>query len=465
MTLPSRSGHQNFWPQNRQDKSMFNKILVANRGEIAVRIIRACREMGIKTVAVFSEADREAMHVSLADEAVCIGPARGSDSYMNVTSLVSTMEVADAAAVHPGYGFLAESGEFAEVCEKCGIKFIGPTSKTIKLMGNKVEAKKVAEKSGVPVLPWSNAAVTDEKEAAEVSKKIGFPVIIKASSGGGGRGMRLVHTQASLGSAFHKAKSEAFAVFGDGDVFIERFCEEPRHVEIQIVADEHGNVVHLGERECSIQRRHQKIIEESPSPIVDDKLRHRMGEASVRLVKAIGYTNVGTVEYLVDKNMNFYFMEMNTRIQVEHPVTEFVTGIDLVKEQIRLAAGEKLRVKQRTLSMKGHSIECRINAEDPKTFVPSPGRITELYLPGGPGVRVDTAIYCGYVVPPHYDSLLAKIIVHGETRRDAITTMTRALEEVRVEGVKTNTPLLIEIMKDHDFMAGKFNIDFITKFL
>ena len=444
---------------------MFNKVLVANRGEIAVRIMRACRDLGIKTVAVYSEADRDAVHVNLADEAVCIGPARSSDSYMNVTSLVSTMEVADAGAVHPGYGFLAESGEFAEVCEKCGIKFIGPSSKAIKLMGNKVEAKRIAEKAGVPVLPWSGAEVTSEREAAEVSKKIGFPVIIKASSGGGGRGMKLVHTQASLGSAFHKAKSEAFAAFGDGDVFIERFCVEPRHIEIQVMADDDGNAVHLGERECSIQRRHQKIIEEAPSSFVDDKLRHRMGEAALRLVKAIGYTNVGTVEFLVDKDKNFYFMEMNTRIQVEHPVTELITGVDLVKEQIRLAAGEKVRTKQRTLSLRGHSIECRINAEDPKTFVPCPGTITELYLPGGPGVRVDTAIYCGYTVPPYYDSLIAKIIVHGETRQDAITTMTRALEELRVGGIKTNTPLLLDIVKDHDFISGNINIDFVTKFL
>jgi acetyl-CoA carboxylase biotin carboxylase subunit len=402
---------------------MFSKILVANRGEIAVRIIRACKEMGIRTVAVFSEADRTSLHTSLADEAVCIGPAKSSESYMNTSSIISTVEVADAEAVHPGYGFLAESAAFAEVCENCGIKFIGPSSSIMRLMGNKIEAKKVAEKVGIPVLPWSNSSLEDEKEALEFSKKIGFPVIIKAASGGGGRGMKLVHTQASLGSAFHMAKMEASSAFGDGEVFIERFCEQPRHIEIQILADEHGNIVHLGERECSIQRRHQKILEESPSPVVDKKMRQRMGEAAIKLAKAIGYNSLGTVEFLVDKDKNFYFIEMNTRIQVEHPVTEMVTGLDLLKEQIRIASGERLRrfrLKQKGLAFRGHSIECRINAEDPKTFVPTPGKITELYVPGGPGVRVDTDIYSGYVVPSYYDSLLAKVIVHGETtyRRD-----------------------------------------------
>ena len=372
---------------------MFNKILIANRGEIAIRIIRACKEMGIRTLAVYSEADRDALHTRFADGAICIGPAKSADSYLNITSLISSMEVADAEAVHPGYGFLAENAGFAEVCEKCGIKFIGPTSATMRLMGNKVQAKRKAEELNVPVLPWSNRAITDEKDAVEVSKKIGFPVLIKAASGGGGRGMKLVHTQAALGSAFNTAKSEAIAAFGDGEVFMEKFCELPRHIEIQVVADEHGNVIHLGERECSIQRRHQKILEESPSPQVDAKLRHKMGEAAVKLAKGIGYTNVGTVEFLLDKNKNFYFMEMNTRIQVEHPVTELVTGIDLVKEQINIAMGQKLAFKQKNIEMKGHSIECRINAEDPKTFLPSPGKITELIIPGGPGVRIDSGIY------------------------------------------------------------------------
>lgn len=443
---------------------MFNKILIANRGEIAVRIIRACKEMGIRTVAVYSDADREALHTRLADGAICIGPAKSADSYLNVTSLISSMEVADAEAVHPGYGFLAENAGFAEACEKCGIKFIGPTSAIMRLMGNKVQAKKIAEESKVPVLPWSNKALSDEKEAIEISKKIGFPVLIKASSGGGGRGMKLVHTQASLASAFNMAKMEALSAFGDGEIFIERFCELPRHIEIQIMADEHGNVIHLGERECSIQRRHQKILEESPSPKVDDRLRHKMGEAAVRLAKSIGYTNVGTVEFLLDKRKNFHFMEMNTRIQVEHPVTELVTGIDLVKEQIRISAGHKLAHKQKNIKFKGHSIECRINAEDPKTFVPSPGKITELVLPGGPGVRVDSAIYCGYNVPPHYDNLLAKLVVHAETRAEAIARMTRALEEFHIGGIKTNIPLHLKIMKDHDFIAGNTDIDFLSRF-
>ncbi len=443
---------------------MFNKILIANRGEIAVRIIRACKEMGIRTLAVYSEADREALHTRFADGAICIGPPKSADSYLNITSIISSMEVADAEAVHPGYGFLAENAGFAEACEKCGIKFIGPTSSVMRLMGNKVQAKKTAEGLNVPVLPWSNRALNDEKDAIEISKKIGFPVLIKASSGGGGRGMKLVHTQAALASAFTMARTEAISAFGDGEVFIERFCEQPRHIEIQLVADEHGNVVHLGERECSIQRRHQKILEEAPSPRVDSKLRQKMGEAAVKLAKGIGYTNVGTVEFLLDKNKNFYFMEMNTRIQVEHPVTELTTGVDLVKEMIKIAAGGKLELKQKNIALKGHSIECRINAEDPRTFVPSPGRITELVLPGGPGVRVDTAIYCGYNVTPYYDNLLAKLVVHADTRADAIVRMTRALEEFHIGGIKTNISLHLKIMKDHDFIAGKTDIDFLSRF-
>lgn len=443
---------------------MFNKILIANRGEIAIRVIRACKEMGIRTLAVYSEADRESLHTRFADGAICIGPAKSKDSYLNITSLISSMEVADAEAVHPGYGFLAENAGFAEACEKCGIKFIGPTSAVMRLMGNKVQAKKIAEELKVPVLPWSDRGLSDEKDALEVSKKIGFPVLIKASSGGGGRGMKLVHTQASLASAFNMAKMEAVSAFGDGEVFIEKFCELPRHIEIQIAADEHGNVVHLGERECSIQRRHQKILEESPSPQVDARLRHRMGEAAIKLAKGIGYTNVGTVEFLLDKNKHFYFMEMNTRIQVEHPITELVTGVDLVKEQINIATGKKLSFKQKNVVMTGHAIECRVNAEDPKTFVPSPGKITELVIPGGPGVRVDTAIYCGYVVPPYYDNLLAKLIVHADTRAEAIARMTRALEEFHIGGIKTNIPLHLRIMRDHDFIAGKTDIDFLSRF-
>jgi len=443
---------------------MFKKILIANRGEIAVRVIRACKELGVKSLAVYSEADREALHTRFADGAICIGPAKSADSYLNITSLISSMEVADAEAVHPGYGFLAENAAFAEACEKCGIKFIGPTSATMRLMGNKIQAKKLAEELNVPVLKWSNRALSNEKEAIEVSRTIGFPVLIKAASGGGGRGMKLVHTQASLAAAFNMAKMEALAAFGDAEVFIERFCEMPRHIEIQIMADEHGNIIHLGERECSIQRRHQKIIEESPSPAVDAKLRARMGEAAVKLTKAIGYTNAGTVEFLLDKNKNFYFMEMNTRVQVEHPVTETVTGVDIVKEQIMIAAGHKLSLAQKNVHMKGHSIECRVNAEDPKTFVPSPGKITELVLPGGPGVRVDTHIYCNYNVPPYYDNLLAKVIVHADTREEAIAKMIMALEEFHISGIKTNIPLHLKVLKDHDFIAGKIDIDFLSRF-
>ncbi|MEK6532036.1 MAG: acetyl-CoA carboxylase biotin carboxylase subunit [Deltaproteobacteria bacterium] len=443
---------------------MFNKVLIANRGEIAVRIIRACKEMGIRTLAVYSEADRDSLHTRLADGAICIGPAKSSDSYLNTTSIISAMEVADAEAVHPGYGFLAENAAFAEACEKCGIKFIGPNSTTMRLMGNKILAKRKAEEVSVPVLPWSNRALSSEKEALEISKKIGFPVLIKAANGGGGRGMKLVHTPASLASAFNMAKMEAMAAFGDTEVFVERFCEMPRHIEIQVFADEHGNVVHLGERECSIQRRHQKILEESPSSAVDARLRQRMGEAAVKLAKAIGYTNAGTVEFLLDKKKDFHFMEMNTRIQVEHPVTEMVTGVDLVKEQIRVATGDRLSFKQKNIEFKGHSIECRINAEDPKTFVPCPGKISELSIPGGPGVRVDSAIYCGYTVTPHYDNLLAKLVVHAETRIEAIIRMIRALEEFQVGGIKTNIPLHLKIMRDHDFIAGKLDIDFLSRF-
>jgi len=442
---------------------MFNKVLIANRGEIAVRVIRACRELGIKTLAVYSEADRESLHVKFADGAICIGSAKPADSYLNMINLISTMEVADAEAMHPGYGFLAENAAFAEACEKCGIKFIGPSSAIIKLMGNKVQAKKLAEGVKVPVLAWSNAPIETEKEAIAVARHIGFPVLIKASSGGGGRGMKLVHTQAAMASSFHMARREAISSFGDGEVFIEKYCDQPRHVEIQILAGDGGNVIHLGERECSIQRRHQKIIEESPSPAVDAKLRQKMGEAAVRLAKAIGYTNAGTVEFLLDKDKKFHFMEMNPRVQVEHPVTEMVTGIDIIKEQIKIASTKKLRLRQRNIKMEGHSIECRVNAEDPQTFVPSAGKITELVLPGGPGVRVDTHIYCGCTISPYYDSLLAKVIVHAETREAAIARMTRALGEFHLAGIKTNIPLLLKVMKNHDFIAGKIDIDFLSR--
>lgn len=443
---------------------MFHKILIANRGEIAVRIIRACKELGIRTVAVYSEADRDSLPTKLADEAICIGPAKSKDSYLNASSIISAAEVTDAEAIHPGYGFLAENAEFAEICENCGIKFIGPSSNSMRLMGNKIQAKKEVEKLKVLVLPWSSSGIKDEKDAMNIARKIGFPVIIKAAAGGGGRGMKLVHTSASFGNAFHTAKNEAQAAFGNGDVYIEKFCESPRHIEIQIMADKHGNIVYLGERDCSIQRRHQKILEEAPSPALDEKLRRNIGETAVKIAKAIGYTSVGTVEFLLDKHKRYYFMEMNTRIQVEHPVTEMITGIDIVKEQIRLASGEGLRFKQKHIRLRGHSIECRINAEDPETFVPCPGKITSLHMPGGPGVRVDSAISCGHTVPPHYDSLLAKLIVYGDNRAEAISRMAMALDEIEIEGVKTNIPLHRKIMNDHDFIAGKVDINFLNRF-
>lgn len=443
---------------------MFHKILIANRGEIAVRIIRACKELGIRTVAVYSEADRDSLPTRLADEAICIGPAKSKDSYLNASSIISAAEVTDAEAIHPGYGFLAENAEFAEICENCGIKFIGPSSNSMRLMGNKIQAKKEVEKLKVLVLPWSSSGIKDEKDAINIARKIGFPVIIKAAAGGGGRGMKLVHTSASFGNAFHTAKNEAQAAFGNGDVYIEKFCESPRHIEIQIMADKHGNIVYLGERDCSIQRRHQKILEEAPSPALDEKLRRNIGETAVKIAKAIGYTSVGTVEFLLDKHKRYYFMEMNTRIQVEHPVTEMITGIDIVKEQIRLASGEGIRFKQKHIRLRGHSIECRINAEDPETFVPCPGKITSLHMPGGPGVRVDSAISCGHTVPPHYDSLLAKLIVYGDNRAEAISRMAMALDEIEIEGVKTNIPLHRKIMNDHDFIAGKVDINFLNRF-
>jgi acetyl-CoA carboxylase biotin carboxylase subunit len=443
---------------------MFHKILIANRGEIAVRIVRACKELGIRTVAVYSEADKGSLHTKLADEAICIGPARSKDSYLNVSSIISAAEVTDAEAIHPGYGFLAENAEFAEICENCGIKFVGPSSHSMRLMGNKIQAKKEVEKLRVSVLSWSSSGIKDEKDAIDIARRIGFPVIIKAAAGGGGRGMKLVHTPASFGNAFHTATNEAQAAFGNGDVYIEKFCEAPRHIEIQIVADKYGNLAYLGERDCSIQRRHQKILEEAPSPVLDEKLRRSMGDTAVRIAKAIGYTNVGTVEFLLDKNMRYYFMEMNTRVQVEHPVTEMVTGIDIIKEQIKLAAGERLRFKQKHIRIKGHSIECRINAEDPDTFVPCPGKITSLHMPGGPGVRLDSAISCNYIVPPHYDSLLAKLIVYGDSRAEAISRMAMALDEMEIEGVKTNIPLHRKIMNDYDFIAGNVDINFLNRF-
>ena len=441
-----------------------NKILIANRGEIAVRIIRACKEMSIKTVAVYSEADKDALHVKLADEAVCIGPANSQKSYLNIKNIISAANITGADSIHPGFGFLSENSQFALICEESNIKFIGPKSDVINLLGNKSNAKDMMKKAGVPVIPGSDGSITGIKEAKEICEKIGYPVILKAASGGGGKGIRIVETEAALEQAYNLVKQEAKASVNDDEIYIEKFIRNPRHVEIQILADEHGNVVHLGERDCSIQRRHQKMIEETPSTAIDEKIRNKMGDAAVKAAKTTGYTSCGTVEFLVDDERNFYFMEMNTRIQVEHPITEERTGIDIVKEQIKIAAGEKLKFKQKEVTFRGHSIECRINAENPsKNFMPSPGKITGLYLPGGNGIRIDTAIYEGYTISPHYDSMIAKIIVHGATRNEAIAKMKRALEELVIEGVETNRDFLFEIIKTPDFIRGNFDTSFIEK--
>ena len=441
-----------------------NKILIANRGEIAVRIIRACKEMNIKTVAVYSEADKDALHVKLADEAVCIGPANSQKSYLNIKNIISAANITGADSIHPGFGFLSENSQFALICEESNIKFIGPKSDVINLLGNKSNAKDMMKKAGVPVIPGSDGSITGIKEAKEICEKIGYPVILKAASGGGGKGIRIVETEAALEQAYNLVKQEAKASVNDDEIYIEKFIRNPRHVEIQILADEHGNVVHLGERDCSIQRRHQKMIEETPSTAIDEKIRNKMGDAAVKAAKTTGYTSCGTVEFLVDDERNFYFMEMNTRIQVEHPITEERTGIDIVKEQIKIAAGEKLKFKQKEVTFRGHSIECRINAENPsKNFMPSPGKITGLYLPGGNGIRIDTAIYEGYTISPHYDSMIAKIIVHGATRNEAIAKMKRALEELVIEGVETNRDFLFEIIKTPDFIRGNFDTSFIEK--
>jgi acetyl-CoA carboxylase biotin carboxylase subunit len=445
---------------------MFSKILIANRGEIAVRVIRACKEMGIRTVAVYSEVDAESLHVRLADEAVCIGAAPSHASYRNIPALISAAEITDVEAIHPGYGFLAENAHFAEICESCKITFIGPSPEAIRLMGDKIEAKKVMAKAGVPLVPGSPEAVTTKEEALKVAKQIGYPVVIKAAAGGGGKGMRVAHNDVRLISAFTTAQAEAEAAFGVPDVYIEKYIEHPRHVEIQIVADAHGHIVSLGERDCSIQRRYQKLIEEAPSPIMDAKLRRRMGEAAIRGAKAVQYTSLGTIEFLLDGNGNFYFMEMNTRVQVEHPVTEAITGIDLIKEQIRIAAGERLSFAQDDVQWRGHAIECRINAEDPDhDFMPCPGQVTLYHPPGGPGVRVDSHLYSGYRVPPYYDSLLAKVIAYGKNRQEAIRTMARALDEMIVEPVKTTLPFHRKVLQDPDFVAGRYSTHFIERFL
>jgi acetyl-CoA carboxylase biotin carboxylase subunit len=444
---------------------MFKKILIANRGEIAMRIIYACRELGIKTVAVYSEADENSLHVRFADEDVCIGPARSADSYLNVPAVISAAEITGADAIHPGYGFLSESAYLAEVCEACHIKFIGPDPQVIRLMGDKARARRVMKKAGVPILPGSDGPIDNEDKALKLAKDIGYPVIVKATAGGGGRGMRVVRAPAELSHAVKTAQREAEAAFGVGDVYIEKFVESPRHIEFQILGDHHGSVIHLGERECSIQRRHQKLIEESPSPALSDKMRKRMGAIVIDAAKAVQYTNAGTLEFLMDPNGRFYFMEANTRLQVEHPVTEMVTGIDIVKEQIRIAAGERLTYKQGDVTFTGHSIECRINAEDPETFVPSPGLIHVFSVPGGPGVRVETFAHSDCTISPYYDSMIAKIIVHGRDRQEAIARMKRTLEMTVIEGIKTTIPLHLRILVDPDFVAGKLSTAFMDRFL
>ena len=443
----------------------FKKILIANRGEIACRIIWTCKEMGIKTVAVHSDVDRDSLHVRFADEAACIGPAPSAQSYLNIPSIISTAEIFNVDAIHPGYGFLAESAYFAEICEACNIKFIGPSANVIRLMGDKIEARRVMHEAGLPIVPGSKGGVTSEEEGIKVARDIGYPVIVKASAGGGGRGMRIVRSEQELGKALETASTEAAAAFNDGSVYIERYIEKPRHIEIQVLADEFGECIHLGERECSIQRRHQKLMEEAPSTVLTPELRQRMGDAAVAACKKLGYSSAGTVEFLLDIHGNFYFMEMNTRIQVEHPVTEMVTLADIVRNQIRIAEGEPLGYTQDDLLIVGHAIECRINAENPETFAPSPGTISAFNLPGGPGVRVDTFVYSGYQVTPFYDSLIAKVIVHARTRELAIARMKRALEAMVIEGIKTTVPLHLKIMDDPRFRAGDIGTDFMEYFL
>ncbi len=440
------------------------KVLIANRGEIAIRVIRACMELGIKTVAVYSEADRESLHAYLADEDICIGGPRATDSYLDPRRIISAAVVANADAIHPGYGFLAENADFAEMCEAHGITFIGPTPDQIRAMGDKSKAKELMKKAGVPTVPGSEGLVDELDDAIQIAEEIGYPVIIKATAGGGGKGMRVARDRNELIKNFEMARVEAQSAFGNPGVYIEKFIVNPRHIEVQLLGDGRGNVIHLGERDCSIQRRHQKLIEESPSPIVDEDLRRRLGEAAIAGAKAINYRGAGTIEFLVDEDKNFYFMEMNTRIQVEHPVTEMVTSTDIVKEQIRIAAGEGLRFRQEDIKFHGHAIEARINAEDPdNNFMPSPGKITSFHIPGGPGVRVDTHAYAGYVIPPFYDSMIAKLIVWGETREEAIARMRRALKEFIIEGVKTTIPFHQKVMEDPDFVAGNFNTGFLEQ--
>ena len=444
---------------------MFKRVLVANRGEIAVRIIYALRELGVESVAIYSEADKDSLHVELADYAVCIGPPPPQDSYLNFSRIISAAVVSGVDAIHPGYGFLAENPDFADLVEKSGFIFIGPSSRHIQFMGDKIEAKRLMKKAGIPVLPGTENPVDSLSEAQNIVRDIGLPVIIKAASGGGGRGMRIVRNPDALEKAFTMAQKEAEISFGDPRVYIEKYIENPRHIEVQIAADQHGNIIHLGERECSIQRRHQKLLEESPSPAVDENLRTKMGEAAIKGAQAINYHSLGTMEFLLDEDGNFYFMEMNTRIQVEHPVTEWVTGIDLVKMQILIAMGEKLSHTQKEINFKGHAIEVRINAEDPDNgFIPNPGKIEFLHFPGGPGVRIDTHIYQGYTIPPYYDSLIGKLIVHDEDRSSAIKRLYRALEETIIKGVKTTVPFYLKLLENEDFQKGNIDTHFLERF-
>jgi acetyl-CoA carboxylase biotin carboxylase subunit len=443
---------------------MFKKILIANRGEIALRVICACRELGIQTVAVYSEPDENSLHVRFADDAVCIGPAASRDSYLNVPAIISAAEITGADAIHPGYGFLSESPYMAEVCEACHIKFIGPSANVIRLLGDKARARRVMKKAGVPVLPGSDGPVDSEDRATKVAKDLGYPVIIKAAAGGGGRGMRIVRSVEEIGSALKTAQREAQAAFGVGDVYIEKYIESPRHIEFQILGDHHGAVVHLGERECSIQRRHQKLIEEAPSLAFTEKIRRKLGSNVVDAARAVQYTNAGTFEFLMDPGGNIYFIEANTRLQVEHGVTEMVTGVDIVKEQIRIAAGERLSFRQSDLAVRGHAIECRINAEHPETFTPSPGQISVFSTPGGPGVRIDTFAHSECIVSPHYDSLVAKIMAHGRDREEALDRMRRTLEMTVVEGIQTTIPMHLRVLADPDFRAGRISTSFMERY-
>ena len=445
---------------------MFKKVLIANRGEIAVRVIRACRELGIKSVAIYSTADEDALHTQLADEAVCVGGPKPADSYLNVKNIISAAVLTGAEAIHPGFGFLSENAKFAEICRKCNINFIGPTPETITRMGDKANARDIMIAAGVPVTPGSDGVIENEDAAKETAKKIGYPVMVKASAGGGGRGIRIVRCEEDLANSFNTAKREAELAFGDGTMYMEKFIEDPRHVEIQLLGDKHGNVIHLGERDCSIQRRNQKMIEEAPCEVVSEELRKQMGAVAVKAAKAVEYENAGTIEFLLDKHGNFYFMEMNTRIQVEHPITEMITGVDIVKEQLKIAYGEELKITQKDVKIKGHAIECRINAEDPeRNFMPSAGTVEILNYPGGYGVRLDSAMYNGYTIPPTYDSMVGKLIVHGEDRNEAINRMKRALEEFVLKGIKTNIDFHLKILNDKDYTENNLDTGYIARFM